>query len=283
MGNKKKDVNKGSGPSKRLRNDESFLTSTPNSDLSVNMECERPNANSILSILETVKSMQGSLQSVQSSIESINVALQGTAKSVSDINERLCALEVTLPTLVKDNSELKAKVMKQDGDIAALNLEIFELKNSILKLDNIPNELNFIFWGLHDMDLAKASSLITNVLSKGLEFSDSDIPKFEVLKCGPKFVKVKVPTLSDKTKILRNAKKLKGKCLSTFSNIFITDDVPPRVRAIRRDLVGHRKLLLAKGVEAWIPPVIPPIICIRDKDSSIKKVKWYEVKNILRD
>ena len=62
-----------------------------------------------------------------------------------------------------------------------------------------------------------------------------------------------------------------------YMNVFIGDDVTPRVQIVRQELLGIRKCLVEKGVECWIPPTLPPFICVK-KNNIVTKVPWYNAK-----
>ena len=65
-----------------------------------------------------------------------------------------------------------------------------------------------------------------------------------------------------------------------YKNVFIGDDVTSRVHIVCKELLGIRKFLVEKGVECWVPPTLPPVICVK-KDNTVAKVLWYNAKNLL--
>ena len=101
-----------------------------------------------------------------------------------------------------------------------------------------------------------------------------------VIQCSKKFVKIKVDNTQVRFSLLKNAKKLKGKKFSTYNNVLIGDDVMPRVRIVRKELLGIRKCLVDKGVECWVPPTLPPVICVKI-NNTVAKVLWYNAKDLL--
>ena len=76
-----------------------------------------------------------------------------------------------------------------------------------------------------------------------LSFDSGNLPSFSDAQCSKKFVKIKVDNTRVRSSILSNARKLKGKQFSVYKNVFIGDDVTPRVR---KELLGIRKCLVKK-------------------------------------
>ena len=109
---------------------------------------------------------------------------------------------------------------------------------------------------------------------------EENLPSFSVVQCSKKFVKIKVDNTQVGFSLLKNAKKLKGKQFNIYKNVFIGDDVTPRVHIVRRELLGIRKCLVDKGVECWVPPTLPPVIC-KKNNNTVDKVTWYNAKGLL--
>ena len=58
--------------------------------------------------------------------------------------------------------------------------------------------------------------------------------------------------------------------------IYNTDDVTKGVHDIRNSLRIKQKEFKAKGISAWIPPVVPPVLCLIDNEEKVK-LNWYKV------
>ena len=56
----------------------------------------------------------------------------------------------------------------------------------------------------------------------------------------------------------------------------MTDDVTKGVRDIRNSLRTKQTEFKAKEISAWIPPVVPPLLCLIDNEEKVK-LKWYKV------
>ena len=122
---------------------------------------------------------------------------------------------------------------------------------------------NSLFWGLNEVPIEDAESLISDVLVHGLSLDRGNLSSFSVVQCSKKFVKIIVDNTQVRFSLLKNAKKLKGKQFNIYKNVFIGDDVTPRVHIVHRELLDIRKCLINKGVECWVPPTLPPVICIK--------------------
>ena len=57
----------------------------------------------------------------------------------------------------------------------------------------------------------------------------------------------------------------------------LTDDVNKSVREIRSSLIKKKNELKQKGSQAWIPPVVPPVLCYIDEFGVKKKLDWFKL------
>ena len=81
----------------------------------------------------------------------------------------------------------------------------------------------------------------SEVIVAGLSLPTDKLPPFTVAHCSKNFVKIRVDSVQARFLILSNAKKLKGKEFGVYKSDFISDDVSPRVRVLRKELLGLRK------------------------------------------
>ena len=66
----------------------------------------------------------------------------------------------------------------------------------------------------------------------------------------------------------RNYVKIRSKEEANVNHpcIYMTDDVAKGVRDIRNSLRIKQKEFKVKGISAWIPPVVPPVLCLIDNE-----------------
>ena len=93
----------------------------------------------------------------------------------------------------------------------------------------------------------------------GLSLDSGNSPSFSIVQYSKKFVKIKVDNTQVRFSLLKNAKTLKGQQFNIYKNVFIGDDATPRVRIIRKELLGICKCRVDKGVECWVRPTLPPV------------------------
>lgn len=255
------------------------MNSTSNSDGSVLADGQRSNAEeNIVKILEMVQSINTNIEALKHSVLEIKTDLSAVTNRVTSIENKNNAMELT--TVKSELLVLKNIVAGQSEIINKCNQELNSVVTQAFVEENRNKMCNLLFWGLNEVPIKDAESLISDVLVHGLAFDKGNLPSFSVVQCSKKFIKIKVDNTQVRFSILSNAKKLKGKEFSEFKNVFIGDDVTPRVRIVRKELLGIRKYLVDKGVECWVPPTLPPIICVK-KDNTVAKVPWYNAKGLL--
>ena len=88
-----------------------------------------------------------------------------------------------------------------------------------------------------------------------------------------KFLKVTLNKKNDKFSIIKNSSKLKDKTFhGNNSNLFISDDVPAKIRKIRKLILAKRdKLWKITIYEAWISKGIQTNLFVKRPDGSITK------------
>ena len=111
--------------------------------------------------------------------------------------------------------------------------------------------------------------------------------EFRVTELNEKFTKIQLHNFKDKFPILQANKLLRDQafrekaCMDNcpvFSKVYLSDDVSKSVREIRSSLLKRKSELKQKGFQAWIPPVVPPILCYIDQVGEKKKMDWFQVK-----
>jgi len=273
---------KGSGKRNRTEADLSdpVMNSTNNSDGSVLTDCQRTNAENIIKILEMVQSINTNIEALQHNFLELKSDISAVTNRVTTIENKNNMLENELVSVKSELRILKNIVEGQTDIINKCKEEINSVVSQSFVEENRSNECNVLFWGLNEVPFEDAESLIKKVMVHGLSLNSENLPSFSVIQCSKKFVKIKVDNTQVRFSLPKNAKKLKGKKFSTQNNVFICDDVTPRVSIVRKELLAIRKCLVDNGVEYWVPPTLPPVICVK-KDNTVAKVLWYNAKDLL--
>jgi len=73
---------------------------------------------------------------------------------------------------------------------------------------------------------------------------------------------------------LKNAKKLKGKTLSSFSHVYIGVDAPPEVRKMCKNLHAKKAKLREHGFETWVYKSFPLILHFNCPNGTHAKYLW---------
>ena len=256
------------------------MNSTSNSDTSVNADCQKTNAENIIKILEMVQSINVNMETLKQSVFEIQNDL-GTVKSrVMVLENKSNATDNEIATVKSEFLTLQSIVKAQSQLIKKCNEEMNVVVSQSLVDENRDKLHNLLFWGLNDVPLNEAASRVSEVIVAGLSLPPDKLPPFTVVHCSKNFVKIRADSVQARFLILSNAKKLKGKEFGVYKSVFISDDVSPRVRVLRKELLGLRKRLADKGVECWVPPTLPPSISVK-KDNRVIKVPWYNAKSLL--
>lgn len=298
MGNKKK--NKGNNDNKKLKQDDQNVSqeageiykSTPvktgqkrpcdevsgmdsTFDVSLVRECERTNAGSISMILEMLQTLQKDVSDIKCSLKTVESDMEIIKKSVDHLGSRCAVIEANAIKTDDEVGKLTDKTHAQEVIINELCTQVALLKNQSMLVQNTDKKNNVLFWNVKPGPSEDTESTVKRVLVDGLGIPASDIPSFSVVNVTDKFVKIKTAEYQGRFAIMSNAKKLKGKDLGFGKPVFVSDDVSKEVRLIRRDLLEKRKILQGRGIQCWVPPVVPPVLCIRE-NGEVKKLGWYE-------
>ena len=238
-------------------------------------ECEKTNAENIVRILELLETLQSDVKEIRESLHSVKTDVQNIQKTVRELGERCTRVEGDARETNNRVDSLKSKMENQDKLVNDLFTQVTSLKNQSLVLQHTERKNNILFWNVRTDSLSDAKNTIKKVLNEGLEIEVKNIPPFSVVQEASNFIKIKVTDYKDRYGIMKNAKKLRGKDLQFGKPVFISDDVSREVRQIRKELVVKRKYLMERGVECWIPPVVPPVLSIKS-GGNVEKVEWFK-------
>lgn len=156
------------------------------------------------------------------------------------MNTKLDSVVLEMKKIKEENTELKARIAKQEGRIGSLEREIRK-KNLIIKgIEEKENE-----------NENEAHDKVTSIIQKiGVNINPDDIDiakrigKYNKQKKRP--VLIKLTKESTKLEILKNAKTLKG------TDIWINEDYSKEVQEERKRLIPKMREARDKGYKAQI-------------------------------
>ena len=256
------------------------MNSTSNSDTSANADCQKTNAENIIKILEMVQSINVNVDTLEQSLLEIQNDLGTANRRVMVLENKSSATDNEIATAKSGVLALQNFVRAQSQLIKKCNEGMNVVVSQSLVDENQDKLHNLLFWVLNDVPLNEAASRVSEVNVDGLSLPTDKLSPFTVVDCSKSFVKAKVDSVQARFLILSNAKKLKGKEFGIYNSVFISEDVTPRVRVLRKKLIGLCMCLVDKGVECWVPPTLPPHITVK-KDNRVIKVPWYNAKSWL--
>jgi predicted CoA-binding protein len=170
---------------------------------------------------------------------------------------------------VKESLQNQVKVISDDCIAQSKESNNSSMRLARLEFDKL--EKNIIVWNVSCESEQNAKDIFKSILTEGLEMDP--VPPFKVTQESEqqKFIRVEVSDKEFKIDILKNAKKLKGKALSSLRDIYLSDDVPAEVLKARNDLLIKRVKLRKLLIYAWISKTFPPVLLFNRPNGTCSK------------
>ena len=198
-------------------------------------------------------SLENRIKGIEDKVANLEISHVGFARQLAENDERVRQLEQ-----VKESLKNQVKVISDDCIAQSKESNNLSMRLARLEFDKL--EKNIIVWNVSCESEKNAKDIFKSILTEGLEMAP--VPPFKVTQVSEqqKFIRVEVSDKKSKIDILKNAKKLKGKAVSSFRDIYLSDDVPAEVRKARNDLLIKRAKLRKLGIDAWISKTFPPVL-----------------------
>jgi hypothetical protein len=227
------------------------------------------NVSKLDKILAIVEETKNDISEIKREISDIKSGLASLTSRVEDLELAKVTHENELSSIKQEISALRKQIAKEPG--------FGELATRALVVENMDRRRNIILWNIKGESKSKAKEHVNALLSQHLGINT----QFELLEFTDRFIKIQLKDDKDKFCILQGNKKLRENPFRRVAGsespyVYITDDVTKGVRDIRNSLKIKQKELREKGVSAWIPPVVPPVLCLIENEQKVK-LKWYNV------
>ena len=237
--------------------DLNVTTSSTDSTNKFTISAVAESLNTVISLVtengKKLDSLENRIKGIEDKVANLEISHVGFARQLAENDERVRQLEQ-----VKESLKNQVKIISDDCIAQSKESNNLSMRLARLEFDKL--EKNIIVWNVSCESEKNAKDIFKSILTEGLEMAP--VPPFKVTQVSEqqKFIRVEVSDKKSKIDILKNAKKLKGKAVSSFRDIYLSDDVPAEVRKARNDLLIKRVKLRKLGIDAWISKTFPPVL-----------------------
>lgn len=237
--------------------DLNVTTSSTDSTNKFTISAVAESLNTVISLVtengKKLDSLENRIKGIEDKVANLEISHVGFARQLAENDERVRQLEQ-----VKESLKNQVKIISDDCIAQSKESNNLSMRLARLEFDKL--EKNIIVWNVSCESEKNAKDIFKSILTEGLEMAP--VPPFKVTQVSEqqKFIRVEVSDKKSKIDILKNAKKLKGKAVSSFRDIYLSDDVPAEVRKARNDLLIKRAKLRKLGIDAWISKTFPPVL-----------------------
>ena len=237
--------------------DLNVTTSSTDSTNKFTISAVAESLNTVISLVtengKKLDSLENRIKGIEDKVANLETSHAGFARQLTENDERVRQLEQ-----VKESLKNQVKIISDDCIAQSKESNNLSMRLARLEFDKL--EKNIIVWNVSCESEQNAKDIFKSILTEGLEMAP--VPPFKVTQVSEqqKFIRVEVSDKEFKIDILKNAKKLKGKAVSSFRDIYLSDDVPAEVRKARNDLLIKRAKLRKLGIDAWISKTFPPVL-----------------------
>jgi uncharacterized coiled-coil protein SlyX len=222
-------------------------------------------------ILEIVTANSSKLDVLTTGFRGLEDRVKSLETTVTDSISIVSALEPKVAAIENENKNMTNQVKVLVDENQLLRSELTSISTRMMNLESKPSENNILIWNIKAKDEIEGATIFKEIVVQGLGLDD--VPSFKILDFKPdkRFLKVDLFSKSSKLLLLKNARKLQGKSICGFQNIYISDDAPQCVREARKKLISTRMKLRERGIESWVSKSVPPCLFIRRPDGSVTK------------
>lgn len=225
----------------------------------------------INTLISLVKGNGDKLDSLENKIKSLGDRVTQLEVSNSDFQKRNVESDQRISSIENQKDLLKEQYKIMTDEISNQRSAINQTVCRLAKMEFEKLQSNIIVWNVPTDNQQNATEICTSIITEGLELSP--VPRLKVLQVNKlkKFIKVEVADKDEKMRILKCAKKLRGKTIAGFHDIYISDDAPPEIRKMRNDLLRKKIKLREIGIEAWVSKSFPPTLNFNRLNGSLAK------------